>query len=233
MVSNSPLLQEEKLDIGSLASDIYSDGPLISRFLHNFRWRIAPINRLVDAIPFGSDVLDVGCGRGLLLNCAARAGRIRKAHGFDSSRSAIELATGAAARLEASGIAPVPTFECRSVELGVPNRTYDVVCLIDVLHHVEVSSQHEAFLLAASCVRPGGIMVYKDMCSAPKWRAGLNRLHDLLSAHQWINYVPIATVDRWASDAGLESESAEWIPMLWYGHELRIYRHRGLSEKSP
>ena len=134
---------------------------------------------------------------------------------------------------EASGIAPVPTFECRSVELGVPNRTYDVVCLIDVLHHVEVSSQHEAFLLAASCVRPGGIMVYKDMCSAPKWRAGLNRLHDLLSAHQWINYVPIATVDRWASDAGLESESAEWIPMLWYGHELRIYRHRVLSEMSP
>jgi hypothetical protein len=68
------------------------------------------------------------------------------------------------------------------------------------------------------------MLLYKDMCDAPAWRAGLNRLHDLVIARQWINYVPVEDADRWATDCGLAIERTEWIAMLWYGHELRVYR---------
>jgi hypothetical protein len=67
------------------------------------------------------------------------------------------------------------------------------------------------------------------MCDAPAWRAGLNRLHDLAIARQWINYVPVEHADRWATGCGFATERAEWIPMLWYGHELRVYRRPGAS----
>lgn len=118
----------------------------------------------------------------------------------------------------------MPTFEHRPVEAGFPAATFDVVCLVDVLHHVPPPAQASAFREAASRVAEGGFLLYKDMCDAPFWRASLNRVHDLVMARQWIHYVPAESADRWASECGLTVQHAEWISMLWYGHELRVYR---------
>jgi hypothetical protein len=43
-------------------------------------------------------------------------------------------------------------------------------------------------------------------------------------ARQWIRYLPVETADRWATEAGLVREVAEERAMLWYGHEIRLYR---------
>jgi len=225
----SPDLEQGPLDIDvdRVARELYVGGGTITRAMQHHRHRIAPVARLVDAIPAGSSVLDAGCGGGLLLNCLAAARLISSGHGFDSSAPAIATASSAAARLAARGAPVVPTFERRPVEAGFPEGAFDVVCLIDVLHHVPPPAQEAAFRAAASRVRPGGMLLYKDMCDAPAWRAGLNRLHDLVIARQWINYVPVEDADRWATDCGLATERAEWIPMLWYGHELRVYRRPG------
>ena len=96
--------------------------------------------------------------------------------------------------------------------------------MIDVMHHIPPQAQRGAFLEAAGRVRAGGVFLYKDMCDAPVWRAGMNRLHDLVMARQWIRYLPIEDADRWAAEAGLVREVAEEHAMLWYGHEIRMYR---------
>ncbi len=215
------------IDIGGIARQMYVGGSFLGGFIQHHRHRIAPVAKLVDVVPTGSDVLDIGCGGGLLLICLASAGRIQSAHGIDSSSDAIETARKAAIRLGGFIQSPTPNFECRSVEQGLPDGTFRVVCLIDVLHHVSPSAQEKAFRDAVAKVRPGGILLYKDMCDRPLWRAGMNRLHDLVIAKQWIHYVPIESVDRWAFDCGLQIELAQQISMLWYGHELRVFRKSG------
>jgi 2-polyprenyl-3-methyl-5-hydroxy-6-metoxy-1,4-benzoquinol methylase len=214
-------------DVGALARDLYRGGPPALRFLQHHRHRIAPVARLAELVPAGGEVLDAGCGGGLLLNVLAASGRLSSGLGFDSAAPAIAIAESAADRLRQRGAACVPRFECRPVEAGFPAGRWDTVLMVDVMHHVPPSAQEAAFREAASRVRAGGLLVYKDMCDAPAWRAGMNRLHDLVVARQWIHYAPIESVDRWASEAGLVAERAEWIPILWYGHELRAYRRPG------
>lgn len=215
------------IDVADAAKRLYRGGGTVARLMQHHRHRIAPVAELVRSVPAGSTVLDAGCGGGLLLNCLAAAGKLRAGHGFDSSAVAIEAATAAARRLPELGARVAPTFERRPVEAGFPAGSFDAVCLVDVLHHVPPPAQERAFKDAASRVALGGILLYKDMCDAPAWRAGLNRLHDLVMARQWIRYVPIESADRWAGECGLSIERAEWITMLWYGHELRVYRRAG------
>jgi len=214
-------------DIASIARRLYRGGGAATRLMQHHRHRVAPIRRLVELVPEGSTVLDAGCGCGLLLNCLAASDRRVAGHGFDSSPTAISTAQEAARELAPERIGTLPTFECRRVEDGFPAGRFDVVCLVDVLHHVPPSHQESTFKEALSRVAPGGFMLYKDMCDAPAWRAIPNRLHDLVVARQWIHYVPIETVDGWARQCGMLIERSEWISMLWYGHELRVYRRPG------
>ncbi|MEY2716143.1 MAG: Ubiquinone biosynthesis O-methyltransferase [Planctomycetota bacterium] len=211
-------------DIGAVARRVFTDGPLLQRVLQHHRHRIAPVARCIELIPQDSDVLDIGCGGGLFLACLAASGRIARGHGIDSSASAIATANAAAQRLRASGAAAQLTFEHRSVEAGLPDQRYGAVAMIDVMHHIPPAAQQQAFADALARVQPGGIFLYKDMCDAPFWRRGMNRLHDLTLARQWISELPIERADAWAADEGFDLTLAEERRILWYGHEIRVYR---------
>ena len=210
-------------DLARVSSDLYGNSRSILSLLQAQRYRIAPMGRVIEAIPVGSSVLDVGCGGGLLLNCAAASRRLSYGHGFDSSPHAISVAQAASSRLARLGVNVVPTFEVRSVEQGFPEGSFDVVSVIDVLHHVSPRFQQLAFECAASRVRDGGLLLIKEMRPSPAWRAAGNRLHDLIMARQWIHYVEEPQVDTWAVDCGLRKVASECFDRLWYGHSLSIY----------
>ena len=199
----------------------------MTRLIQHHRHRICPITPVADQVPPGSSVLDIGCGGGLLIAHLAATGRAASALGFDASRPAIALAQSMRPRLQTIAPQADVRFEHRPVQQGLPQDTFDAVCLIDVMHHVPTEAQERAFRDAASRVRPGGRFVYKDMCDAPLWRAGMNRLHDLAMARQWIRYVPIEAIESWAADEGLTLAHAEDINMIWYGHELRVFARPG------
>lgn len=219
-------------DIGQLARLLYSDGPRLTRFIQHHRHRICPIDAVAEQVPPGSRILDVGCGGGLLVAALAARKRIAAAHAIDASKPAIDLAQAMAPRLAALTSTPV-AFEHRTVQQGLPDDQYDAVCLIDVLHHVPPDAQERAFKDAAARVLPGGVLVYKDMADRPLACAAMNRLHDLIMARQWIRYVPIERAEAWAADAGLVPHHRSDTRMLWYAHELRVFRRPLPAETAP
>lgn len=213
------------IDVGRAAVRLYAGVPGTVALLQRHRHRVAPVADVLRLVPAGSSVLDVGCGGGLLLNALAGAGAIRSGLGIDSAAAAIEAARRAAGNLPAGGVRP--RFEVRPVQAGLPEGPFDAVLLVDVLHHVPPADQEAAFRAAAARLAPGGVLVCKDMCARPLWRAGMNRLHDLLLARQWVHHVPVDRIDGWARALGMARVHASRRHVLWYGHDLRAYRAGG------
>ena len=214
--------------LSALARELYVDGPWLKKKLQHWRPQICPFERLVPHVPIGASVLDVGCGCGLFLGLLAGTGRLGRGTGFDISPAAIAVASAMGQRLNRRGGAADRTVEFVQIDAGAPwpAGTFDIVSMIDVMHHIPPADQRRFFSLAAQKLSPGSALLYKDMCRRPIWRAAANRLHDLLLARQWIHTVPIALVESWAAEEGLQCDHAERIDVLWYGHELRVFRRR-------
>jgi 2-polyprenyl-3-methyl-5-hydroxy-6-metoxy-1,4-benzoquinol methylase len=213
-------------EVASIAASIFTEGPLVMRLLQRWRVAICPLDAVVDEVPRGSRVLDVGCGGGLLLGVLHQTGRLREGVGFDVSAPAIEVAQRMAARVRSGDRAAAPPLlefhRCRA-EDDWPSGAFDVVTIVDVLHHVDPARQRAFFERAASRVRPGGLLVYKDMAPRPRWRAWANRLHDLVMARQWIHEVDARDAESWARACGFAVSRAERINRLWYAHDLRVF----------
>lgn len=139
--------------IKRMATMLYADvGSVKTRLMQQYRSYICPLHEVIHDIPPQSSVLDVGCGHGLLLNLLVHLGRIRRGYGFDMARPAIEIASRVASNHSFSSTV---AFEARSVEKGIPHLGYEVVTVIDVLHHIP-DSHKQSFVEALCSALPEG-----------------------------------------------------------------------------
>lgn len=197
----------------------YRDAPLSRRLLVAARPLICPFEPVIAAIPEGSRVLDVGCGVGSLLVQLGLLGRIRSGMGCDISGKSIAVARDAARHVK-----PVCLdFLQISSHADIPAEPVDVVCMVDVMHHIPAGMRQEFLTACASRLRPGGLLVYKDMNERPRLSAAMNTLHDLVLARQLIQHEPIERVVAWAAACGLRSVGYSAYRKLLYAHELTIF----------
>jgi 2-polyprenyl-3-methyl-5-hydroxy-6-metoxy-1,4-benzoquinol methylase len=205
----------------AIARQLYRRAPLKIRTLQSLRPYICPFEDLVRWAPASGRILDVGCGAGLLLGLIGRVRPEVQAIGFDADGGAID-----AARQMADQHFPGGRIAFRHSLVGEPwpEGPFELVSMIDVLHHIPPAAQREAIATAYAHVRPGGWLVYKDMAKKPFFRAWWNRFHDLVIARQWIHYRAIGEVEGWLKtmDAEVVERSAKALGL--YGHELIVAR---------
>ncbi len=214
-------------DVRATASAAYAHAAPIERALAAARPLICPFHVLVDSVPRGAgSMLDIGCGTGLFLNALAAQEQIRTGLGIDVSEWALTAARRARDQL---ACAAELRFERQDVAAGLPAGPFEVVSMIDVMHHIPPPSQRAALIDAADRVAAGGTFIYKDMVARPRWRAWANRAHDLLLARQWISYLPLAEVLAVMAQLGFELVRQERIDMWWYGHELAVFRQSAVT----
>ena len=127
-----------------MATDVGLIGRLHQRGVHNRRVRVLA-KHLAALIPPGAGVLDVGCGDGLL------ASRLLEAVP-DVSISGIDVLVREAAAI------PVEPYDGQTIPH--PDRSFDVVLLVDVLHHTD----DPALLLAEARRVARRAIVIKDHC---------------------------------------------------------------------
>src|SRR5262249_40600592 len=127
-------------------------------------------DRLLNSIPWRGDeqVLDVGCGRGLLLLGAARRLTTGKATGIDLWKSEDLSGNRAETTWEnarAEGVADrvaIQDGDARS--LSFPDETFDVVVSSSALHNIyEAAERQRALQEIVRVLKPGGRVAIFDI----------------------------------------------------------------------
>ena len=197
---------------------VYATSGLSVRALAALRPLIARLDRLIAVIPNRSHVLEIGCGTGLLLFLLHKYGLLRESVGLDIDATSIADAQRAALARK------LPIEFRRSTTLrDWPADQFDVVLMVDVLHHVPRALRRQMIEAALTRVAAGGLFIYKDMCRRPVLRRLWNQLHDLMLARQLVSVEPIEHVLGWATAAGFVSITSErYVGAGLYGHELEV-----------
>jgi 2-polyprenyl-6-hydroxyphenyl methylase/3-demethylubiquinone-9 3-methyltransferase len=192
LVAQHSTIDPDEVDQFSRISDAWWDAEGDFRPLHRLNpARIAFIRdhlighfgRKADLTPFdGLDLLDIGCGGGLITEPMARLGAT--VTGVDASPQNIDVATAHAAQ---SGLAI--DYRCDTAEaLAAEGRQFDVVLALEIIEHVA-----DRALFVASCaalVKPGGVLILSTLNRTIKSLA-----LGIVAAEYILRWVPRGTHD--------------------------------------
>lgn len=103
---------------------------------------------------------------------------------------------------------------------------YDSALAIDLLHHIPADSHGEVLASVARALRPGGVLLVKDIARTPRWQHDWNRLHDrIVAGPEPIHCREPANLAALALESGFASARwrriARFEPYSHYVAELR------------
>ena len=147
-------------------------------------------------LPQDAKILEIGCGTGHNLEMHGRFGTVDAIEIDDAAREV------AARRLGRPVMkAPLPRLT------GIPEATYDLVAILDVLEHVE--GDRAALAAMATKLRPGGHILITVPAHPWMWSA-----HDVVNHHQ--RRYTRRTLRAAVESAGLKIEMMSWFNSLLF-----------------
>jgi len=218
IAASSPPLSDWQLS--ALAERIYRAGPRLSwhqRLTTVYRPLYAPYGLILDWIPPGATMLDLGCGTGALLHLAHALKPLAKGYGVDRQDGPLRVARAIARD-------PRLTFMQRAelpVDL-IPPCT--VIAMSDILHHVPAAEKRPLLQRLIDHLASGAVLIIKDLDTRPRWRALANRVTDFLSTRSRVHYWSLGELEALLRQNGLEILAARrWNKQIW-SHYLIVAR---------
>ncbi|WP_422377790.1 class I SAM-dependent methyltransferase [Roseibium sp.] len=221
MASSSGTFSFDRRELSRFLYDLYDYEPKMLRRLISARPYVCPFDEIERHVPQGARLLDVGSGNGALLAILLAAGRIREAVGCDVHEGALVSARTATGRTGQGGqvaFRKIDGFE------DLPGEQFDVVTMIDVLHHIAEKDRARAVDQSLERVAPGGIFLFKDMVEGPYWRRLAHNLDDYIFSGEWVTQVKTAELRKQVLNSGFDLVEDMEIPRLWYGNTLLVFR---------
>lgn len=181
-----------------------------------FRPLVCPLERVLEQVPQGARLFDIGCGSGALLYLAARRRGVAVAHGYDVAREAVTAAGVFHRRIPDIHVHWRPPGDLPALA------GYDVVTLVDVLHHIPPAEQTAFLTRIHDAMAEGAKLVILDINAERRFLASCNQLHDLLLARQWVHPMRPGAVAAILQAAGARFEPPVRTKTLWYSHYLIV-----------
>lgn len=136
--------------------------------LHLFvRYLTCPLGRVLDYLPPEATLLDLGAGHGIFAHLALAAG----------ARYAVELEPDRRKRFPP---APRPGLHPVAGYAEAVAGTFDAVAILDVLYRLPAEAWPRMLATAHDRLRPGGVLLLKEIDPEDRLKAAWNRLQERL-----------------------------------------------------
>lgn len=150
------------------------EGPM-ARLHTSVRWWTCPFDAVQALLPADGLILDLGCGHGHFAMYLAMSAPKRHLLGVDIDANKIHIGTSAITR---AGLGGRVTLRTVSAEWRPEPCSYDAVVTNDVLYLMGRKRADEVLRSLAAAVRPGGVVVIKEVGSSPKWKHRVNEVQE-------------------------------------------------------
>jgi len=149
----------------------YRGQPLGIRGFVLARHLLAPLARVVAAVPSAGRILDVGCGHGLFSNALALGSPARQVLGVDPSGAKV-----AVARASSAGLPNVRYLQ--GTVQQVDEQGFDAITILDVLYLLPVEEKLALLRACRERIAPNGVLILKANDTRPPWKYRVARLQE-------------------------------------------------------
>ncbi len=150
----------------------------ISKLKIRYRPLICPFVELLNEISDNDSVYDIGCGSGQFCLLASKFTNTNKIKGIEISKDLVYQANQIISTIDIGQ--KILEFE-KYDGLIIPNdiKDYNIIFLIDVIHHIPASRQVEFLQNIYNKMGLGSKLIVKDIDRSSIWCV-FNKLHDLV-----------------------------------------------------
>lgn len=173
------------------------------------RWTTAPFESVEALVPARGDVLDLGCGVGLVSVDLALTGPGRRVVAVDVDPSKTEVARRAVQR---AGVGDQVRVEDVPLGWSPPTGAFDAVVVVDVLYLLGRDAAIDLLDRLVDALRPGGVLVVKEMAPSPRWKAAWTRFQETVAV-RGLRVTAGATVDLVPTEDLAGHLSARGLPV--------------------
>lgn len=142
------------------------------------RQAIAPLLAVERLVPASGRILDFGCGMGVVSTTLALGSPDRTIVGVDVDDDRIRIGTAVVAD---AGLADRVAFEAVDEGWEPGPGGFDAVVVVDVLYLLPPDRVERTVRALVGALRPGGVLVVKEIGTTPRWKHTLGRLQEVLA----------------------------------------------------
>lgn len=170
-------------------------------------------------LPWGGNVLEVGCGFGLFSLYFARTRPDLQIHGFDIDEGRVQKAEAVRRRLGLTNA----SFEVGDAREATLPGGLDACYMLDIIHHIPHASALELIEACHRQLRPGGVLIIKDVDTRPRYKMAFTWLLDVIMTkgerpEYWNRSELIGELHR----VGFDVVTYAMVDLLPYPHQLYV-----------
>lgn len=151
----------------------YSLLPFTERMFLRLRLEIAPFSEILTYVPRRGNILDVGCGYGLLSAILSFENPDCQITGIDIDETRITVARKCMRDRHNLTFRKVDLTRSHSIV-----ETYQTIICFDIFHHIPTMNQESLMQELVHQLSPRGIFIFKDIDTRPTFKYYWNYMHD-------------------------------------------------------